>query len=87
MNKISGEWDEIKLKDLMIELDINDYDLSLTGFDTKELGDLIDIPEVEPETVEDDFSPDDVQEARLAAQYLFDHGATNLAVIGLGIIG
>lgn len=62
MNKISGEWDEIKLKDLMIELDINDYDLSLTGFDTKELEDLIDIPEVEPETVEDEFSPDDVQE-------------------------
>lgn len=27
-------------------------------------------------------TPDDVQEARLAAQYLFDHGATNLAVIG-----
>ena len=26
--------------------------------------------------------PDDVREARLAAQYLFDHGATNLAVIG-----
>lgn len=30
----------------------------------------------------DHVTPDDVQEARLAAQYLFDHGATNLAVIG-----
>lgn len=32
----------------------------------------------------DHVTPDDVQEARLAAQYLFDHGATNLAVIGSG---
>lgn len=33
LNKITGEWDEDKLKDLLFELDNEDYDLSLTGFD------------------------------------------------------
>lgn len=33
LNKITGEWDEEKLKDLLIDLDSEDYDLSLTGFD------------------------------------------------------
>lgn len=30
----------------------------------------------------DHVTPDDIQEARLAAEYLFDHGATRLAVVG-----
>ena len=62
MNKISGEWDEVKLRDLLIDLDISDYDLSLTGFDNKELADLIELPSFEPEVTEDDFDPDEVQE-------------------------
>ena len=62
LNKITGEWDEIKLKDLLMDLDINEYDLSLTGFDNKELEDLIVLPNFEPETREDDFDPDDVQD-------------------------
>lgn len=31
LNKITGEWDEIKLKDLLLDLDLNDYDLTATG--------------------------------------------------------
>lgn len=62
MNKITGEWDDIKLKNLLIDLDISEYDLSLTGFDNKELEDLIVLPsDLEKEPVEDDFAPDDVQ--------------------------
>ena len=32
LNKITGEWDEVKLKDLLLDLDLGDYDISLTGF-------------------------------------------------------
>lgn len=32
LNKITGEWDEIKLKNLLLELDLNEYDLQNTGF-------------------------------------------------------
>ena len=32
LNKITGEWDEIKLKNLLLELDLNEYDLRNTGF-------------------------------------------------------
>lgn len=33
LNKITGEWDEDLLNDLLIELDDLDFDISLTGFD------------------------------------------------------
>ena len=35
LNKISGEWDELKLRDVLVELDLGDYDISLTGFDNQ----------------------------------------------------
>lgn len=38
LNKISGEWDSVKLKDLLNELDMSDFDIELTGFDDLELG-------------------------------------------------
>ena len=41
LNKITGEWDEIKLKDLLLDLDLNDYDLTATGFSSKEVEDLV----------------------------------------------
>lgn len=37
LNKISGEWDAIKLKDLLNELDMKDFDIELTGFNDIEL--------------------------------------------------
>lgn len=63
LNKITGEWDNDKLKDLLIDLDISEYDLSLTGFDTNELEELIVLPsDLEKEAIEDDFNPDNESE-------------------------
>lgn len=33
LNKITGEWDEEKLNDLLLELDSDGFDISLTGFE------------------------------------------------------
>ena len=40
LNKISGEWDDNKLSDLLQELKLTGYDTSLTGFDIKEMDEL-----------------------------------------------
>ena len=40
LNKISGEWDLVKLNDLVEDLKIKNFDLSLTGFDEIELDEL-----------------------------------------------
>jgi DNA modification methylase len=58
LNKISGEWDELKLRDLLVELDLGDYDISLTGFDNKELENLIELTDFEPEVTEDEYDPE-----------------------------
>ncbi len=42
LNKISGEWDEEKLAEIFSELDIDGYDLSVTGFDKKERDEIMD---------------------------------------------
>lgn len=62
LNKISGEWDELKLKDLLLELDLGDYDLSLTGFDNQDLDALLEITDIEPEVSEDEFDPETAYE-------------------------
>lgn len=41
LNKISGEWDFPKLKDLLVELDDGDFDLDLTGFSEEGLKGLM----------------------------------------------
>ena len=40
LNKITGEWDEKKLTELLIELDLSNIDMQLTGFSEKELENL-----------------------------------------------
>ncbi len=40
LNKISGEWDYPKLKDLLIEIDTGSFDIEITGFDNIEMADL-----------------------------------------------
>lgn len=40
LNKICGEWDDEKLCSLLLDLDLNGYDFSLTGFTSSELEDL-----------------------------------------------
>ena len=37
LNKITGEWDNQKLEDLLLELKEADFDLLVTGFDEKEI--------------------------------------------------
>ena len=58
LNKISGEWDEVKLKDLLLDLDIADFDISLTGFDRKELEELTEKLAIPEEASEDNFDSD-----------------------------
>jgi len=41
LNKISGEWDLPMLKDLLEELDTGEFDIEITGFDLKEIEDLM----------------------------------------------
>ena len=65
LNKISGEWDFVKLADILDDLELNDFDISLTGFDEPELEDfgIEDKTEREPvEIVEDDYEePDELE--------------------------
>ena len=67
LNKISGEWDFVKLADIIDELELNDFDIPLTGFDEQELENFY-IEEENPkehepvEVAEDDYEePDDLE--------------------------
>ncbi|MEK5068091.1 site-specific DNA-methyltransferase [Sporosarcina sp. FSL K6-1508] len=42
LNKISGDWDVLKLKDLLDELGDSGYDVALTGFESGELEEMLD---------------------------------------------
>lgn len=42
LNKISGDWEIPKLKELLVDLDSMDFDISFTGFTEAELKNLID---------------------------------------------
>ena len=41
LNKISGEWDFPRLKDILEELDTGAFDMEITGFDPKEIEDIM----------------------------------------------
>ena len=54
LNKIGGSFDELKLKDVLLELELTDFDETLTGFADYEIDDLIQRMERddrEPETI------------------------------------
>lgn len=53
LNKISGDWDLPKLKDLLQELESSDFDIEITGFDTDEINGIFD--QFKTEVKEDDF--------------------------------
>ena len=74
LNKISGEWDNLKLRDLLVELDLGDYDISLTGFDNQELEDLIELTDFEPEVSEDEFDADEAYNDSTANEPLVKQG-------------
>jgi DNA modification methylase len=59
LNKISGEWDMERLKDLFADLDNGTFDLGLTGFDYAEIEALMN-QAPEQEVVEDDFNVETV---------------------------
>lgn len=58
LNKISGEWDDVKLSELLGELSsIPDFDIEITGFDIDE------VATINPsEAIEDDFDVDQALE-------------------------
>jgi len=41
LNKIQGDWELLKLKDLLQEIDTGEFDIEITGFDDEEIEDLI----------------------------------------------
>jgi DNA modification methylase len=57
LNKISGDWDEDRLKDLLAELDASSLDPELTGFDLAEIDELLG-QFVNPADVTEDNPPD-----------------------------
>ena len=63
LNKISGDWDEDKLTELLAELKFfDDVDELLTGFDEDELDQLIaDLEEPEEGLTDDDAIPEEVE--------------------------
>lgn len=62
LNKISGDWDMPRLKDILELLDTGAYDVTLTGFDTAEIEDIMTqfAPE---EEADDDFDAEGEYEA------------------------
>ncbi len=64
LNKIEGDWDPYKLKELLEEMDTGQFDMSLTGFDEEEIEDLMTQFHIEDESEiqEDDFDPDKAAE-------------------------
>jgi DNA modification methylase len=65
MNKIDGDWDNQKLLDVLLDLDLNSIDLSLTGFEKSELELLqeeIDKVSIPSEANDDDFDAEEAYE-------------------------
>jgi DNA modification methylase len=56
LNKVSGEWDDELLADLLKELQDDEIDLTVTGFDFKEIDEIL--KKFNPEVIEDDFDVD-----------------------------
>ena len=62
LNKIQGDWDLPKLKDLLQELDTGELDMEITGFDSKEIEELMTQFHVAKEGLtDDDEIPDKVE--------------------------
>jgi ParB-like chromosome segregation protein Spo0J len=61
LNKISGEWDFEKLGDILEDLEINDFDVDLTGFDDFEVEEIKFNNDIEFDS-DMDLSDDDLSE-------------------------
>lgn len=58
LNKITGKWSNATLKEVLLTMDLNGYDFTVTGFKRTDLEDLIQLTDIPPEAQEDDFDPD-----------------------------
>lgn len=58
LNKISGQWDNEKLQELIIDLEVDDVDLSLTGFSEYEIDKFKYDADVEFEDIDEDMNRD-----------------------------
>lgn len=58
LNKITGEWDEEKLKDLLIDLDQSSFDIGLTGYEQDDLAELIEKFDIPANVSDDGFDAD-----------------------------
>ena len=67
LNKISGEWDNDKLKIVLEDIELSDIDVSLTGFDEIELTELAVKEPVD--IVEDDYTFEDEEEVEVNVKY------------------
>lgn len=59
LNKITGVWDEAALRDLLIDLDKADYNISVTGFDNDEIEKLFASVELTQEANDDGYNLDE----------------------------
>ena len=64
LNKISGEWDNEKLHELFVDLDMSGFDVNLTGFDDIEIKHL----NFEQDILFDDESDFELRESDLAEE-------------------
>ncbi len=78
LNKISGEWDTVKLQPLLEEIQLSNLDISLTGFDEIELGELNTDIEKEltdnTEIIEDEYTAEAPEETEIQHGDLFRLG-------------
>lgn len=56
LNKITGQWDDAKLTELIGSLDLEGYDLTKTGYDGEELQGILDQLRIDPDTLSDSFT-------------------------------
>jgi len=75
LNKVTGDWDMPKLNDLLMGLKAADYDIADTGFDDKELNEILDEFR---EVVEDDFELPKEAKYKVNAQDVFQLGKHRL---------
>ena len=76
LNKISGEWNEELLKEILEEIELSDFDIELTGFTDIELQefDIINRDDEEVESVEDNFELESEIEIYVSAGELWELG-------------
>ena len=84
LNQISGEWDTDKLEEIFTDLNLNDFDLELTGFNNIDLEELdihldtIETPTETETTEEDDYTIEEDIEVTVQQGDLYQLGNHHL---------